>query len=220
MIFFPRNITICQYCFLKTAQDAYAHTTQTYHPCVWCHFYSFVPKIKHSCLGAPETTLAGWGLFGDTSAPVEMLADGAGWQPVIFPVLSAVSGSSAGWALRWRAQVLWCAESSQARPRGWRHHLHSSVNTEKPIWLLLRAIPKLQYLWYRKVLCTLPKEKHKHPGSSHTWILSAGLLWQCKDDTKLEACASHNQYLMWPKAHSVRWNPWLSLLEYQEPQTR
>ena len=60
--------------------------------------------------------------------------------------------------------VRWVALSKlKVEPHCLGQHPHNSLNMEKSGWLLQKAFTsKCQHLWYRKVFCMLPKEKHKH----------------------------------------------------------
>lgn len=67
--------------------------------------------------------------------------------------------------------------------------------------------PMFYCLWYRKILCMLPKEKHKHQVShklSNLQWCPACKIHEWNSVTKFVGVT--NQYLIWPKAHSRRRN--------------
>lgn len=92
-----------------------------------------------------------------------------------------------------------------ARPHCWRHH-HTTHRTWS--WTDAYTEPFIVRLWYRKVLCPLPREWHKlQPATDpliSNGVLPAGMLWHWTHEA--------NRRLSWLKAHSTRWSPYLTLL--------
>jgi hypothetical protein len=88
------------------------------------------------------------------------------------------------------------------------------MNTEKSAGNYSEPSALVYCLWYRKILCTLPKEKHKHKKPCYkTFSLQRYLDYKIisnTDGTKLVGITS--QYLISLKANSRKQSPYQMLL--------
>lgn len=49
-----------------------------------------------------------------------------------------------------------------ASSHSWRQQIYNSLNVEYQTVAYIKTSPMSYHLWYRKIFCTLPKDKYKH----------------------------------------------------------
>ena len=116
------------------------------------------------------------------------------------------------------------AHRAQTRGRGARHLQEYFLTKKTPTyWCLHKTfILMFQHLWFRKIFCMESKEKHKHQSSYKLFNLSGMvtfcMIHQCNGGTKLFGVT--NQYLIYIKAHSMKYNQYPTLRETCERRGR
>lgn len=98
-------------------------------------------------------------------------------------------------------------------------HLHNSLNRKKSSQCLHRAFtPTCEHLWYREVLCMLPKGKGKYQLAKKPSVYSGNLPTRYTGATVVQSLWEEPLNI-WLKVHSRTWNPFQYCLGDEEPET-